>query len=118
MHNDRIVIGNLSLVLEMIAMDASPCVAAVGATQNSEQKVLLAACFVLRKRVKHVRFRLTNRQAGASEQCGVRKASRQVLPFFSTIERSPNAAARALFRERGEDCSFFLWMKYDCVAPV
>src|SRR5215510_15211421 len=111
MNDDRIAIRDLSLTLKMGAVNLFPTVATVGATENAEQKVLVATCFVLRKRVEHIGFRRTDCQGRATKKRGTGKSVSQLLPFLSCVPGTPNAALHALLSERREDRSFRFWME-------
>src|SRR5262245_35208567 len=92
-------------------MNLIPTVATVGASENAEQKVLIATCFVLRKRVEHIRFRRTDCQGRATKKRGTGKSVSQLLPFLSCGPGTPNTALHPLFCERREYRSFRFWME-------
>src|SRR5215475_5221317 len=118
MNDDRIAVRDLSFALKMGAMNVFPTVAAVGAAENAEQKILVTAGFVLGERVKHIRFRRTDCQSRATEKRGTGKSVRQVFPFLSCVLRAPDAALHALLSERCEDCSPGCWVEDNRVTPV
>src|SRR5207237_1891828 len=68
MDDDRIAVRDLSFALEVIPLNILPTVAAIRAAKDSEQQVFVAGGLVLRKRVKHLGFRRTDRHARPSKQ--------------------------------------------------
>src|ERR1041384_8166903 len=54
MHNNCVAVGNLAFVSEVRSVNWPPQIAAIRAAIDSEQQIFVAACFVLRKGVKHL----------------------------------------------------------------
>src|SRR5438105_1669811 len=67
MDHDRVAIRNLPFAFEMIALNSFPAVTAIRAAEHTQQHVVIAAGFILRKRIEHIRSGRTNGQCGAPE---------------------------------------------------
>jgi hypothetical protein len=67
MDHDRVAIRNLPFAFEMIALNSFPAVTAIRAAEHTQQHIVIAAGFILRKRIEHIRSGRTNDQCGAPE---------------------------------------------------
>jgi hypothetical protein len=85
MHHDGVAVRDLSFVAKVRSMNAFPIITAVGTTEDSEQKIVVAAGFILRECVEHIRIGRADGQAGAAKGCGGRQTLRQMLPLFPRV---------------------------------